>query len=118
MAASAARSCCIPKTCAAFTVATNRPSSRDRARWRRRAFMADAAWDAIVVGSGAGGSAVAWRLVRAGKRVLLVEKGSALPRDGSTLDVARVIHEGAFKSHEQWRRADGRHVVPEEYFNI
>jgi choline dehydrogenase-like flavoprotein len=80
--------------------------------------MAEAGYDAIVVGSGAGGCAVAYRLVRAGKRVLLVEKGNALPHDGSTLDVTRVIHEGAFKSHEQWRRGDGRHVVPEEYFNL
>ena len=80
--------------------------------------MAEASYDAIVVGSGAGGSAATWRLVRAGMRVLLVEKGAALPRDGSTLNVARVIHEGCFKSHEQWRRADGRSVVPEEYFNL
>ena len=80
--------------------------------------MPEAGYDAIVIGSGAGGSAAAYRLVRAGRRVLLVEKGDALPGDGSTLDVARVIRDGAFKSRELWRRADVRHVVPEEYFNL
>jgi choline dehydrogenase-like flavoprotein len=35
--------------------------------------MAD--FDAVIVGSGAGGGAVAWRLSRAGKRVLVLEKG-------------------------------------------
>jgi choline dehydrogenase-like flavoprotein len=80
--------------------------------------MGETRYDAIVIGSGAGGSAAAWRLVRAGKRVLLVEKGQALPRDGSTLDIARVIHEGVFKSRETWRRGDGTDVVPEEYFNL
>jgi len=32
-------------------------------------------FDAVIIGSGAGGGAVAWRLVLAGKRVLVLEKG-------------------------------------------
>lgn len=52
--------------------------------------MSTERYDVIVVGSGAGGSAVAYRLTQAGKRVLLLEKGGHLPRDGSTLDVKTV----------------------------
>ena len=52
-------------------------------------------FDVIVVGSGAGGSAATYRLAMAGLQVLLVEKGEALPRDGSTLDVQAVVHDGA-----------------------
>ena len=66
--------------------------------------------DVIVIGSGAGGSAATYRLVRAGLRVLLVEKGAPLPSDGSTLDVRRVIHEGEFKSTEQWSDRGGQAV--------
>jgi choline dehydrogenase-like flavoprotein len=80
--------------------------------------VSETGYDVIVVGSGAGGCAAAYRLVRAGLRVLLVEKGPALPRDGSTLDVARVVRDGAFRSREAWRAGDGSPLVPEEYFNL
>ncbi len=75
-------------------------------------------FDYIIVGSGAGGSAAAYRLVSAGKRVLLIEKGDRLPNDGSTLDLNKVIRQGAFKSKEPWLTGRGRSFVPEEYFNL
>ena len=80
--------------------------------------MSDAAHDAIVIGSGAGGAAAAYQLVRSGLRVLLLEKGTALPRDGSTLDVERVVRRGEFLAREAWIDGLGRTVVPEEHFNI
>jgi choline dehydrogenase-like flavoprotein len=75
-------------------------------------------YDYIIIGSGAGGAAAAWRLAEAGKEVLLLEKGNPLPRDGSTLDVEQVIRAGRFKSHEPWLDKDGRRFAPEEYFNL
>lgn len=75
-------------------------------------------YDVIVVGSGAGGSAVAYRLTQAGKRVLLLEKGGHLPRDGSTLDVKTVFNEGRFKNQVEWSDANGKIFVPGEYYNV
>jgi choline dehydrogenase-like flavoprotein len=75
-------------------------------------------YDYIIIGSGAGGAAAAWRLASAGHQVLLLEKGETLPRDGSTLDVEQVIRAGRFKSHETWLDAHGRRFAPEEYFNL
>jgi choline dehydrogenase-like flavoprotein len=74
--------------------------------------------DVIVVGSGAGGAAVAYRLAEAGKRVLVLEKGGRLPRDGSTLDVMQVFKEGRFKNSEPW--VDGRNTtfIPGEFNNV
>jgi choline dehydrogenase-like flavoprotein len=80
--------------------------------------MAASNFDVIIVGSGAGGSAAAYQLARAGRRVALIEKGGELPRDGSTLDFKRVVKEGAFKSREQWQDQRGRLFCPEEYFNV
>jgi choline dehydrogenase-like flavoprotein len=75
-------------------------------------------YDAVVIGSGAGGAAAAYRLVLGGLRVALIEKGDHLPTDGSTLDVGRVVHQGAFLSRESWLDGRGRHFTPEEHFNV
>jgi hypothetical protein len=77
-----------------------------------------AAYDALVVGSGAGGSAAAYRLAIAGWRIAIVEKGRELPRDRSTLDVDKVVFQGVFKSKERWRDGEGNEFAPEEYFNV
>src|SRR5215211_1618145 len=45
----------------------------------RLANMTDTHFDAIVVGSGFGGSVTAYRLAEAGKRVLVLERGKAYP---------------------------------------
>src|SRR5512132_1136892 len=75
-------------------------------------------YDAIIVGSGAGGAAVAYKLVRGGKRVLLLEKGVPLPRDRSTLDVKQVFKEGRFKNHEQWVDGYNKVFIPGEFYNV
>jgi choline dehydrogenase-like flavoprotein len=74
--------------------------------------------EVIIVGSGAGGAAAAYGLVRAGVRVLLLEKGAQLPMDGSTLDDGIVVGSGHFLSREGWRDGKGRCICPEEHFNI
>lgn len=74
--------------------------------------------DAIVIGSGAGGAAAAYRLVSSGMRVLLLEKGGHLPNDGSTLDVRRVVHDGEYLSREPWLDGHGNPITPEEHFNV
>lgn len=75
-------------------------------------------YDAIVIGSGAGGSAAAYRLVQGGLRVALLEKGDHLPADGSTLDIQRVVHAGEFLSREPWTDPLGNTLRPEEHFNV
>lgn len=75
-------------------------------------------FDAIIVGSGAGGSAAAYALVKAGKRVLMLEKGGFLPRDGSTQDVATVFVEQRFKAGEPWRDGRDKPLALDEFHNV
>ena len=72
----------------------------------------------IIVGSGAGGAAAAYRLVLADLNVLVLEKGAPLPRDGSTLDDERVVTRGEFLSKEPWLDVNGNAICPEEHFNL
>lgn len=74
--------------------------------------------DVIIIGSGAGGAAAAYRLVAEGLNVLVLEKGAPLPHDGSTLDITRVVGRGEFLSKEPWIDGHGRAICPEEHFNV
>lgn len=75
-------------------------------------------FDVIIIGSGAGGSAAAYHLTQTGRRVLLLEKGLPLPKDGSTLDADVVLKRGLFLNDEPWVDGHGRTTVPEEHFNV
>lgn len=75
-------------------------------------------YDAIIIGSGAGGSAAAYQLVQSGKRVLLLEKGPALPRDGSTMDIDTVVRQQRFIDVDPWLDRHGKTVLPQERSNL
>jgi len=77
-----------------------------------------AQYDVTVIGSGAGGGSVAYKLANAGKRVLLIEKGPYLPRNASTLDVKQLFVDGVFKNHVVWLDGKGREFVPGEFYNV
>ena len=119
VAQSSARSSCIRTISAAFTVAISRRNRLGHPNWEpHHERNGSSIFDAVIVGSGAGGCAAAYRLASAGLRVALVEKGKALPLDASTLDFDKVVHQGLFKSKELWRDGRGRQFAPEEYFNV
>ncbi|MFY9992991.1 MAG: FAD-dependent oxidoreductase, partial [Rhodoplanes sp.] len=76
-------------------------------------------WDVIVIGSGAGGAAAAYKLVKAGKRVLMLEKGHRLPRDASTLSTEIVFKEGRFYTTTEWQDGRGKPFIPTgEHYNL
>jgi choline dehydrogenase-like flavoprotein len=67
-------------------------------------------FDVIVIGTGAGGGTLAYRLAPSGKRILLIERGDYVPREKDNWSTKAVNLEGKYNTKEVWRDADGREL--------
>jgi choline dehydrogenase-like flavoprotein len=63
--------------------------------------------DVVVIGSGAGGGTLAWKLAPSGKRILLLERGGYLPRERDNWDTTAVFLQGKYSTNEEWRDRKG-----------
>jgi choline dehydrogenase-like flavoprotein len=75
-------------------------------------------YDAIVIGSGAGGGTVAHVLARAGKRVAIIERGGWLPREPENTSALEVFGKGRYTSAGTWYDRDGRPFRPQAHYNV
>ena len=64
---------------------------------------ADSHYDVVIIGSGAGGGTLAWKLAPSGRRVLLVERGDYLPRERDNWETTAVFLRGKYLTTETWR---------------
>lgn len=74
--------------------------------------MADQRFDIIIIGTGAGGGTLAYRLAPSGKRILLLERGEFLPRERDNWDPTAVFADGKYQAKETWYGRDGRAFRP------
>ena len=64
-------------------------------------------FDVIIIGTGAGGGTLAYRLAPSGKRILLLERGGYLPREKDNWDSGAVFLESKYRAKETWYDKDG-----------
>ena len=69
-------------------------------------------YDVIIIGTGAGGGTLAYRLAPSGKRILLLERGDYVPREKDNWSTKAVNLEGKYNTKEVWRDADGKELHP------
>src|SRR4029453_4429507 len=69
-------------------------------------------FDVIVIGTGAGGGTLAYRLAPSGKRILLIERGDYVPREKDNWSTKAVNLEGKYNTKEVWRDAQGGELHP------
>ena len=69
-------------------------------------------YDVIVIGSGPGGGSLAHRLAPTGKRILMLERGSYLPRSRANWDAKTVFVDGAYQAPDTWYGRDGETFHP------
>jgi len=69
-------------------------------------------YDVIIIGSGAGGGTLAYKLATAGKKVLILERGKYLPREKQNWDTVEVFQHDRYHAHESWLDKDGKEFHP------
>jgi choline dehydrogenase-like flavoprotein len=69
-------------------------------------------YDVIIIGSGAGGGTLAWKLAPSGKKILLLERGDYLPREMDNWRPRAVHVEEKYHTTEQWADKDGTRFRP------
>ena len=68
-------------------------------------------YDVIIIGSGAGGGTLAFRLAPSGKKILLLERGDYVPREKDNWNPRAVDLEGKYGTKETWRDRDGNEQI-------
>ena len=73
----------------------------------------DQQYDAIIVGTGAGGGTLAHKLAPTGKRILILERGSFLPQEDENWNATEVFRKERYHTHEQWYDISGEPFRPQ-----
>jgi choline dehydrogenase-like flavoprotein len=75
-------------------------------------------YDVIIIGSGAGGGTLAYRLAPSGLRILLLERGGYLRREPENWDSKEVFLKGRYKTDEEWFDKDGYPFHPGAHYYV
>jgi len=65
-------------------------------------------YDIIIIGTGAGGGTLAYRLAPSDKRILILERGDFLPREKENWNAREVYQNERYHTHEQWYDSTGK----------
>jgi choline dehydrogenase-like flavoprotein len=74
-------------------------------------------YDIIIIGTGAGGGTLAYKLAPSGKRILLLERGGFLPREKDNWSTRAVFIDGKYKK-ESWYDRKGKEFHPGQHYYV
>ncbi len=69
-------------------------------------------YDVIIIGSGAGGGTLAYHLANAGKRVLILERGTFLPQEKDNWNTTAVFLDNRYHTKDVWTDKEGKDLHP------
>ena len=75
-------------------------------------------YDAIVIGTGAGGGTLALHLAQAGKNILILERGSFMPQEKLNWDTSAVFLDNRYHTNETWQDKDGKPLHPQQAYFV
>jgi len=74
--------------------------------------MSDNHYDVIIIGTGAGGGTLAYKLAPSGKKILLLERGGYVPREKDNWSTKAVNLDARYNTRETWFDAGGGTLHP------
>jgi choline dehydrogenase-like flavoprotein len=69
-------------------------------------------YDIIIIGTGAGGGTLAYRLAASGKKILVLERGAFLPKEKFNWSTQAVFRDGRYQTQEVWSGSQGEAIHP------
>jgi choline dehydrogenase-like flavoprotein len=78
----------------------------------------DQHYDVIIIGSGAGGGTLARKLAPSGKRILLLERGEAMPLAEQNISTVDIFQKQRYHAPEDWYDEDGEPFTPQMKYAI
>lgn len=69
-------------------------------------------YDVIIIGTGAGGGTLAYHLAASGKRILILERGTFLPREKENWSAIEVYQRERYHTQERWYDINGKAFRP------
>lgn len=75
-------------------------------------------YDIIIIGTGSGGSTMAWKLAGTGKKILILERGGFIPKEKQNWDPHEVVTLGRYRPNENWYDKDDKPFKPFIHYNV
>ena len=75
-------------------------------------------FDVVIIGTGAGGGTMVHALAGSGARILVVERGDAVPREPENWSPRAVWKELRYRTTERWLDAQGREFLPYTHYCV
>jgi choline dehydrogenase-like flavoprotein len=75
-------------------------------------------YDIIIIGSGAGGGTLAYKLAPSGKTILVLERGDFIPKEKENWDAKEVFTNGRYRTTEKWFDKDDQPFSPYAHYAV
>jgi choline dehydrogenase-like flavoprotein len=75
-------------------------------------------YDAVIIGTGAGGGTLALHLARAGKNILILERGPFMPQEKLNWDTSAVFLDNRYHTKETWQDKEGNPLHPQQSYFV
>src|ERR1700743_3921509 len=69
-------------------------------------------YDIIIIGTGAGGGTLAYKLKDSGKKILILERGDYLPKEKENWDSVEVFQKERYHTKEVWKTDGDKDLHP------